>query len=50
MATTLTTVDCKLFQMIHYIIILNVRKFHQPTAKHSKEKTSGGGGGEGQNA
>ena len=32
MATTLTTVDCKLFQMMPYIIILKVRKFHQPTA------------------
>ena len=32
MATTLTTVDCKLFQMMPYVIILKVRKFHQPTA------------------
>ena len=32
MATTWVTVDCKLFQMMPYIIILEVRKFHQPTA------------------
>ena len=32
MATTLITVDCKLFQMLPYINILNVIKFHQPTA------------------
>ena len=32
MAATLITVDCKLFQMMPYIIILKVRKFHQPTA------------------
>ena len=32
MATTLITVDCKLFQMMPYIIILKARKFHQPTA------------------
>ena len=48
MATILTTVDCKLFQMMNYIIILNVRKFHQPTGSRfitAKEKTCGGGGG-----
>ena len=32
-ATALITVDCKLFQMMPYIVILTVRKFHQPTAK-----------------
>ena len=32
MAITLITLDCKLFQMMPYIIILKVRKFHQPTA------------------
>ena len=32
MATTLVTVDCKLFQMMPYIIMLKVRKFHQPTS------------------
>ena len=32
MATTLITAYCKLFQMMLYIIILKVRKFHQPTA------------------
>ena len=32
MATTLITVHYKLFQMMPYIIILKVRKFHQPTA------------------
>ena len=32
MATTLFTVYCKLFHMMPYIIILKVRKFHQPTA------------------
>ena len=47
MAITLTAVDCKLFQVIPYITILNVRKFHQPNAKHGKEKPRGGGGGGG---
>ena len=32
MATRLFTVYCKLFHMMPYIIILKVRKFHQPTA------------------
>ena len=32
MATTLFTVHCKLFHMMPYIVILKVRKFHQPTA------------------
>ena len=32
MGTTLLTVDCKLFQMMPYIIILKVRKFHWRTA------------------
>ena len=32
MATTSIAVDCKLFQMMPYIIILKVRNFHQPTA------------------
>ena len=32
MAIALITVHCKLFQMMAYIIILKVRKFHQPTA------------------
>ena len=32
MATTLLTVDCKLFQMMPYIIILIVRKFDKCTA------------------
>ena len=49
--------DCKLFQMMPYIIILKVRKFHQPTANRfstAKQKpvcvcvcVGGGGGGEG---
>ena len=45
MATTLITVDCKLFQMMPYIIILKVRKFHQPTASRfcrAKKKPVGG--------
>ena len=33
MATTLLTVDCKLFQMMPYIIILKVRKFLLHTAR-----------------
>ena len=46
MATTFITVDCKLFQMIPYIIILHLRKFHQPiTDRFSKEKNLWGGGG-----
>ena len=32
MATTLIAVDCKLFQMMPYIIILKVTNFYQPTA------------------
>ena len=34
MATTSIAVDCKLFRMMSYLIILKVRKFHQPTANH----------------
>ena len=48
MATTLITVDCKLFQMMPYIIILKVRKFHQTTANRfstARKKPVGGGGG-----
>ena len=32
METTWATGDCKLFQMMPYVIILKVIKFHQPTA------------------
>ena len=32
MATTKVAVDCRLFHMMLYIIILKVRKFHKPTA------------------
>ena len=45
MATTLIIVDCKLFQMMRYISILKVRKFHQPTANRfstAKKKPVGG--------
>ena len=46
MATALITVHCKLFQMMPYIIKLNVRKFHQPTATRfsTSGKTLWGGG------
>ena len=47
MATTLITVDCKLFQMMANIIVLKVRKFHQPTANQfstARKKPVGGGG------
>ena len=48
MATTLITADCKLFQMMLYIIILKVRKFHQTTAiRFSTAKNTWGGGGGG---
>ena len=46
MATTLFTVYCKLFHMMPYIIILKVRKFHQPTASRfstARKKPVGGG-------
>ena len=49
MATTLITVHCKLFQMIPYIIILKLRKLHEPTASHfstAMKKPVGGGGAE----
>ena len=45
MATTLITVDCKLFQMMPYIIILKVGKFHQLTANRfstARKKPVGG--------
>ena len=45
MATTLFTVYCKLFHMMTYIIILKVRKFHQPTASRfstARKKPVGG--------
>ena len=45
MATPLFTVYCKLFHMMPYIIILKVRKFHQPTASRfstAKKKPVGG--------
>ena len=45
MATTLFTVYCKLFHRMPYIIILKVRKFHQPTASRfstAKKKPVGG--------
>ena len=45
MATTLFTVYCKLFHMMPYIIILKVRKFHQPTASRfstARKKPVGG--------
>ena len=48
MATTLITVHCKLFQMMPYIIILKVRKFHRPTTDPSstaRKKPVGEGGG-----
>ena len=47
MATTLITVYYKLFEMMPYIIILKVRKFHQPTANRfstARKKPVGGGG------
>ena len=49
MAATLITVACKLFQMMPYIIILKVKKFHQPTANcfstaKKKPVWEGGGG------
>ena len=40
--------DCKLSQMICYIIILKVRKIHQPTVNRfstARQKPVGGGGG-----
>ena len=37
METTLITVHCKLFQIMPYVIILEVRKFHQPTTVLSKQ-------------
>ena len=37
MATTLITVHCKLFQIMPYVVILEVRKFHQPTTVLSKQ-------------
>ena len=46
MATTLITVGCKLFHMMPNIIILKVRKVHQPTASRfstAKNKPVGGG-------
>ena len=45
MATTLITVDCKLFQRMLYRIIPKVRKFHQPTANrfNTARKTPAGG-------
>ena len=49
MATTLITVDCKLFQMMPFIIILKVRKFHQPIPNRfstAREKPVEGGGAE----
>ena len=45
MAITLITVHCKLLQMMPYIIILKVIKFHQPTANRFRtawEKPVGG--------
>ena len=45
MAIALITVHCKLFQMMAYIIILKVRKFHQPTANRfstARKKHAGG--------
>ena len=45
MATTLITVNCKLFQMMPNIIILKVRKSHQPTANRfstTRKKPVGG--------
>ena len=46
MATTLITVDCKLFQTMLYIIMLKVGKFHQPTLNRfstARKKPVGGG-------
>ena len=46
MATTYVTVNCKLFQMMLYIVILKVRKFDQPTANRfstARQKPAGGG-------
>ena len=48
MATTEVTVDCKIFQMMPYLIIPKVRTFHQPTANcfsTARQKPAGGGGG-----
>ena len=48
MATPEVTVDCKLFKMMPYMIILKVRKFHQPAAANRfstvRQKPVGGGG------
>ena len=45
MATALIIIHCKLFQMMPYIIILKVRKFHQPTAnRFSTERKEPAGG------
>ena len=43
-------VDCKVFQMMHYIIVVKVRKLRQPTANRfttARQKPIGrrGGGG-----
>ena len=46
MATSLITVDSKLFPMIPYIIKVKVRKFHQPTAnRFSTARKKGAGVG-----
>ena len=45
MATTLIAVNCKLVQMMPYVSILKVRKFHQPTASRfitARKKPVGG--------
>ena len=47
MATTLVTLDCKVFQMMPYIIVPKVRTFHQPSAScfsTARHKPVGGRG------
>ena len=44
MATSLITVDSKLFPMIPYIIKVKVRKFHQPTANRFSTARKKGAG------
>ena len=52
-ATTWVTLDCNVFQMMHYIIIPSVRMFHRPTVNRfstagPRQKPVGGVGGGGQ--
>ena len=45
MATPYITIDCKLFQMMPFIILVKVGKFHEPTANRfstARQKPVGG--------